>query len=68
MNPVLYISVSKTHILWISILLYKLRGVIPLLLKCWVIDAFDFQVFELSELESTTEYDAGYTKDSPVIK
>lgn len=26
------------------------------------------QVFELSELESTTEYDAGYTKDTPVIK
>lgn len=26
------------------------------------------QVFELSELESTTEYDAGYTKDSQVIK
>jgi len=26
------------------------------------------QVFELSELESTCEYDAGYTKDSPVIR
>lgn len=26
------------------------------------------QVFELSELESTTEYDAGYTKDTPVIR